>query len=100
MTNESNDELLKEAVRLLRVIATPQIREMEERFEAALLTSKKRSEMWALMNGTRTLADIASEVGVSREAVRLFLREAEDSFPLLIETVEGPDGQRPARQLG
>lgn len=100
--NETVDQtvvLLEEAVRLLRVIATPQIREMEERFEASLLTSDKRNEMWSLMDGTRSLAEIAADVAVSREAVRLFVREAEDSFPQMIEVVDSPGGQRPIRQL-
>ena len=100
MTDEGNEALFKEAVWLLRVIAAPMLRELEERFDAALLTSDKRYGMWAAMNGTNTLAGIASDVGVTRWAVRLFLKEVEESFPQLIEISDSPCGKMPERRIG
>ncbi|MEX0787045.1 MAG: hypothetical protein WD939_10450 [Dehalococcoidia bacterium] len=92
-------ELLRRAVRLLEVLATPQLRELRERFDMTLLTSAKRREMWTRMDGTRSLSEIAGEVGVTSEAVRLFLREAQESFPQLIDTGDGSAGMRPTRHL-
>jgi len=92
-------QLLREAVRLLRVLAGPQIRELNERFAATMLTSEKRRGMWGAMDGTRTLAEIGKEVGVSGEAVRQFLREVEDNFPDLVETSRESGAQRPTRRV-
>ena len=77
MNDDENTELLKEAVRLLRIIARPQLNELKERFESTMLTSEKRRQMWEEMDGSRSLADIAKKVGVSAEAVRVFSSEIE-----------------------
>ena len=90
-------ELLKEVVRLLRIIAGPQLQELNERFRTSLLTSEKRRAMWDAMDGTRSLAEIGRAVGVSGEAVRQFLREVEVSFPQLVQTSRGTGGQKPMR---
>ena len=55
--------------------------------------------MWKAMDASKTLADIAKEVGASPEAVRLFVREIEGSFPDLIEFAPGSGPQRPRRRL-
>lgn len=101
MTSDETNELLREAVRLLHVIARPQLNELRDRFEASMLTSAKRQRMWEAMNGTRTLADIAEEAGTSGEAVRQFVREIEDSdsFADLLESGSGGGPQRPRRRL-
>lgn len=90
-------ELLKEAVRLLRIMAAPQIQDLRERFGAAMLTSEKRRAMWGAMDGTKSLAEIGRSVGVSGEAVRQFVREVEVSFPQLVETSHEAGGQKPLR---
>ena len=92
-------QLLREAVKLLRVIARPQMRELEERFNAGMLTSSKRKAMWAAMDGTQTLAEIAKLAGTSSEAVRQFVRDIEQSFPDLIEVEPALGGQQPRRRI-
>lgn len=75
--DDEGTKLMKEAVRLLKIIARPQLNELRERFESAMLTSEKRREMWQEMDGSRSLTDISKKVGVSAEAVRLFSTEIE-----------------------
>ena len=75
--DEENAELMKEAVRLLKIIARPQLNELRERFETTMLTSDKRKEIWEAMDGTRSLADISKKVGASAETVRVFSSEIE-----------------------
>jgi hypothetical protein len=100
MSEDESVVLLREAVRLLRIIARPHIRELEERFRASMLTSEKRRQMWDAMNGSRSLADIGKEVATTAEAVRQFVREVEMNFPDLIEFErEGGGPQRPRRRL-
>ena len=81
MSDDEHTEILREAVRLLKIIARPQLNELRERFETAMLTSAKRKEMWELMDGKRSLTDIAKKVGVSNEAVRKLASEIEASWP-------------------
>ena len=99
MSEEQVVSLLGEVVKLLRVIARPQIAELEERFSASMLTSDRRKAMWERMDGTRSLAGIATEVGTSAEAVRQFLREIEAKFPDLVEVSSGPGAQKPTRRI-
>lgn len=99
MNETETVELLREAVRLLRILAAPQIHELRQRFEATVLTSANRRAMWDLMDGTRSLAEVGRAVGTSSEAVRQFFREVQESFPELVETVPGPGPQRPARRM-
>ena len=99
MNDEQVTALLSEAVKLLRVIARPQIGELQERFSASMLTSANRKAMWAAIDGTKNLAEIARQVGTSPEAVRQFVREIEAKFPDLVETQSGAGGQRPIRRL-
>ena len=96
-TDETN-ELLREIVNLLRIVARPQVAELRERFKAAMLSSAKRQQMWDAMDGNKTLADIAREVGTSAEAVRLFVRDVEEGFADLIDS-GGNGPQRPRRRL-
>jgi hypothetical protein len=49
-----------------------------------MLTSPKRQQMWQLMDGTRSLADIGAKVKTTSEAVRQFIVEAEAKWPDLI----------------
>lgn len=99
MSDDEVVQLLRESVRLLRVIARPHIRELEERFAAGMLTSAKRKAMWHSMDGSKTLGEIATEAGTSSEAVRQFVREVEDTFPDLIEIEAGAGPQKPRRTL-
>jgi len=98
MSTDETTELLKEIVYLLRIVARPQLTELRERFAASLITSLKRRRMWEAMDGNKTLAEIAKEVGTSAEAVRLFVREIEENFTDLIE-FSGGGPQRPKRRL-
>lgn len=92
-------QLLRQAVWLLRLIAGPQIRELNERFEASMLTSEKRRAMWSAMDGTKTLAEIGKQVEISGEAVRQFVREVEENFPELVEDPPQSGAQRPERRI-
>jgi hypothetical protein len=100
MENDRTDQLLQQAIRLLRIMARPQIAEIRERFEADVLISAKRRQIWEAMDGTKSLATIAKEVGASAEAVRLLVREIEERFPDLIEFERSGSGpQLPRRSL-
>ena len=90
-------ELLREAVRLLRLLARPQLVELRERFESAMLSSAKRRQMWELMDGTRSLADIGGKVKTTSEAVRQFVVEAESKWPDLIAVNRTGAGTYPRR---
>ena len=90
-------ELLREAVRLLRLLARPQLTELRERFESAMLSSSKRRQMWELMDGTRSLPDIAGKVKTTSEAVRQFVVEAEAKWPDLIVLNRTAAGTYPRR---
>ena len=78
-------ELLREAVRLLRVLVRPQMIELRERFASAMLGSAKRRQMWQCMDGNRNLTDIGRKVGTSAEAVRQFLVDVETKWPDVVE---------------
>lgn len=98
----SDDELvplLEETVRLLRVIARPQLRELQAGFSEKMLTSPKREAMWEAMNGSRSLAEIAEEAGVTAEAVRQFVREVEEKYPDLVDSQRGGGPQKPLRRI-
>ena len=98
MTEEESIKLLREVVRLLRVMARPQLVELEASFTASVLTSPKREAMWRAMDGSRSMTEIAQEAGVTSEAVRQLLREVEDRYPDLVDSRRGPSPQRPARR--
>ena len=85
MSDEEIKELLTQVVGLLRIIARPQMIEVRGRFEASMLSTSKRRDMWVAMDGTRTLADIGRKVGTSAEAVRQFLADVQEKWPDLIE---------------
>ena len=83
---DETNALLREMTALLRILARPQLTEMRERFHSVMLASEKRRQMWAEMDGSRSVADIARKVGASGEAVRQFLQDVEEKFPGIIET--------------
>ena len=85
MQEDEVTSLLSQAVALLRIIARPQMVELRERFEAAMLTTAKRGEMWAAMDGSRSLSVIARQVGTSQEAVRQFLMQVQTKWPDVVE---------------
>ncbi len=100
MPDEETTELLREAVKLLRIIARPQMLEIRGRFEAGMLSSPKRREMWEAMDGTRSVPDIAKHVGTSTEAVRVFAKDVQEKFPDFIELDRvGGGAQMPRRTL-
>lgn len=88
-----NNELLREIRDLLRLIAEPALAKRDERLRASLQQvvgkSKQKAEAVALMNGTRSQADIRKECGIDDGNLsRLVkaLREAE---------LIGPDDKHP-----
>jgi len=96
---EDVTELLREAVRLLHIMARPQIIELRERFSSAMLASAKRRKMWDLMDGNRSLTDIGRKVGTTAEAVRQFLAEVEARWPELVEVKKSGAGAFPRRLI-
>ena len=92
-------ELLREAVRLLRILVRPQIIEIRQRFASAMLGSSKRRQMWEYMDGNRSLADIGRKVGTSAEAVRLFLVDVEEKWPDVVEVNKSGAGTFPRRLI-
>ena len=99
MPDDDAVELLREGVRLLRLIARPQIVELRERFENAMLASPKRRKMWDAMDGNRNLSDIGKKVGTSAEAVRVFVAEAEAKWPEAIEVDRSGPAAYPKRLI-
>jgi len=85
MQNDEITTLLSQAVALLRIIARPQMVELRERFQAAMMTTGKREEMWAAMDGEKSLSEIARAVGTSQEAVRQFLIQIQTKWPDVVD---------------
>ena len=96
---EEVTELLREAVRLLRIMARPQMTELRERFSTSMLASAKRRKMWEHMDGNRSLTDIGRKVGTSTEAVRQFLAEVEAKWPGVVEVNKSGAGTFPRRLI-
>lgn len=92
-------ELLREAVRLLRILVRPHVMELRERFASAMLGSSKRRQMWEYMDGNRSLADIGRKVGTSAEAVRLFVVDIEEKWPDVVEVKKSGAGTFPRRLI-
>ncbi len=99
MADELTEALLKEMISLLRIIARPQLTELRDRFDSSMLTSAKRREMWSLMNGNRTITEIAKAVGTSGEAVRQFVAEVEEKFSEAIEVDRSIGAARPRKLI-
>jgi hypothetical protein len=92
-------DLLREAVRLLRIMARPQITELRERFSSSMLASAKRRKMWEHMDGNRSLTDIGNKVGTTAEAVRQFLADVEAKWPDLVEVNKSGAATFPRRLI-
>lgn len=78
--NEYQEAILSELKKIssyLALLAGEKIAEKRSTLEREHLTTPQRRQMWELMDGTRNLTDIANEVGLSSEAVRLLVRDLE-----------------------
>ncbi len=78
---------LKRISAYLALLASDKLVERRTKLEANYLTTEARKKMWALMDiGSRNISDIAREVKVSSEAVRLFVNYLEkEGFVDVIE---------------
>lgn len=81
------DAKLDEIIRLVRIIAAPRVREFQEYIEAKFLNTKERQKMYELIDGKRTMGAIATDVNVTHEAVRLFVKDLEAEKLIQIEKV-------------
>ena len=81
------DAKLDEIIRLVRIIAMPRVKELKEHIEAKFLNTKERKKMYELIDGKKTIGEIAKKVNVTHEAVRLFVRDMETEELIQIEKV-------------
>lgn len=79
MTDDDRQEaILAELRRIssyLALLAGDKIAEKRSKLETQYLTTPHRRQAWELMDDTRNLSDIANEVHISSEAVRLFVND-------------------------
>jgi hypothetical protein len=78
--DERQDAILAELRKMsfyLALLAGDKIAEKRSKLEVEYLTTPQRRQMWELMDGARNLSEIAGEVHVSSEAVRLFVNDLE-----------------------
>lgn len=50
-----------------------------------ILTTKRRVEMFLLINGSRTTSEIAKKVGISERGAQLFIKELADKQIITVE---------------
>lgn len=83
------EKKLDEIIRLLSVIAQPMKREFTEYLTSKFLSTDDRKKMYDLIDGKRTIGEIAKSVKVTHEAVRSFVNELATENLIIIEKVEG-----------
>jgi len=66
---------LKRISGYLGLLAGDKVAERRLELEKKYLTTPARKKMWELMDDSRNITDIAKEVRVSSEAVRLFVND-------------------------
>ena len=81
---------LDEIVRLVRIIALPRVKEFKGHIESKFLNTKERKKMYELIDGQRTMGEIAERVNVSHEAVRLFVKDLDAEKLIQIEKMRSP----------
>jgi len=72
---DTQDRVLEELVeirKLLTILSQDKLSAFQESIRSRFLTTPQRQLMYDLFDGTKSLKTIATEVGVSSEAVRLF----------------------------
>ena len=90
--SEETERLVLEELRRISKILTCVHGDAIERELGKIATTDGRKTMWVLIDNNRMSKDIAKEVGVTDEAVNLFLRIAENAG-----FVENPRGKPPRR---
>ena len=96
---EKQEAILAELRRIssyLALLAGDKIAEKRSKLETEYLTTPHRRQAWNLMDDTRNLSDIANEVHISSEAVRLFVNDLEKEQMVAVR-LEG--GKRYPRRL-
>jgi hypothetical protein len=96
---EKQEAMLAELRRIssyLALLAGDKIAEKRSKLETQYLTTPQRRQAWDLMDGTRNLSDIANEISLSSEAVRLFVNSLEKEQMVEVR-LEG--GKRYPRRL-
>jgi hypothetical protein len=100
MTDDERQEAILAELRKISVylalLAGDKIAEKRSKLEVEYLTTTQRRQMWELMDGTRNLSEIAGEVPVSSEYVRLFVNDLEKEQMVEVR-LEG--GKRYPRRL-
>lgn len=102
MADEETNRLLAEILQEIRelrrtqsILARTAMAEMKSVLCASYLTTPQRQAMYELADGSRTLSDIAREVGVTKEAVRLLMRDLDQQG--YIEMARSGRGSTPRR---
>jgi len=80
-TMKENTDKMDELIQLVKVIGEEKIKLNE------IANTIQRKKMFRLMTGDRSLQDIAQNVGVSAEAVRLFANELDKEGFVFIKRV-------------
>lgn len=68
---------LKRISGYLALLAGDKVAERRVELKKKYLTTDARNKMWELMDGSRNIADIAKEAGISSEGVRIFVNDLE-----------------------
>ena len=100
MSEAIDGRILEELVqirKLLTVLSQDKLKEFNNYIESEYLTTNQRKQMYELMDGDKSNADIAKIVHVTTEAVRLFVVQLEKAG--LIEFVEINGRQKNAKRL-
>jgi len=78
-------EKLDAVIALLKIIAKKDIDDLKK----SILSTSKKHTIFGLCSGERDAAEIAKQVGVSGEYVRLTLKELEDSGFIIVKQSGG-----------
>lgn len=79
---------VKEIKRFISIIAQDKIIEFRKTIENNYLTTEQRKKMYEKFDGTKSYKDIADELKISSEAVRIFAATLDNDG--IIEHVNGP----------
>lgn len=82
---ENINERLDQIIALLRVLAKKNLNETKK----SVLSTSRKEQIYNLCDGESDIQGLSRTVGVSREYVRITLKELEDSGLILIKQRQG-----------
>ncbi len=95
--NEQILEELKAIRRLLTIFSQDKLDEFNEKIKTKYLTTPQREQMYELFDGTKTLKEIATLVGISSDGVRKFCVSLEQAG--LVEMIAVNGKQRNPKRI-